>query len=305
MPDLVKIKKHHQLTGHKAAVFALGPAPGGQRFFLSGAGDGWLVSWDLDETETGRLVARVETQIFSMLYIPESHQVVVGNMQGGVHWVDLDHPEQTRNIAHHHKGVFDLLRVGDSLFSVGGGGMLTRWSLSEKRSLESVHLSNQSLRCLGYCPSRQELAVGASDNNIYLIDPSTMTLRHIIRQAHNNSVFTVRYTPGGDRLLSGGRDAHLRAWDPNHEFAPISAQPAHWFTINDIAFHPEGHYFATASRDKTIKIWDTATLQLIKVLNTARDSGHLNSVNKLYWSPYRQFLISGSDDRSLIVWKVE
>ncbi|MBK8425147.1 MAG: hypothetical protein IPL27_03820 [Lewinellaceae bacterium] len=70
--------------------------------------------------------------------------------------------------------------------------------------------------------------------------------------------------------------------------------------------HPEPHcfftrrrFFATASRDKTLKIWDSATFTLLKVVDTIRDGGHINSVNRLLWLP--ECLVSASDDRSAIL----
>ena len=106
------------------------------------------------------------------------------------------------------------------------------------------------------------------------------------------------------RLLSGSRDAHLKMWDLEKNCEMIFDEPAHWFTINDIVFHPSGQLFATASRDKSIKIWDAQSLQLLKVLEGARDGGHFNSVNRLFWSAHEGQLVSGSDDRSLIIWRV-
>ncbi len=303
MPKL-NVRKIAQLTGHKASVFALGQGPAANTF-LSGAGDGWLVSWSLDEPENGQLLARVETQAFSLLYLPEWDKAVVGNMNGGLHWIPLQEPGKTRNIAHHQKGVFHLLRIGDHVYSAGGKGLLTRWDPTEGRSLESLQLSNQSLRSLAYCPQRQELAVGASDNSIFLLDASSLALRQHIPQAHDNSVFALHYTPDGRHLISGGRDAQLKAWALEPEPTLLSAQPAHWYTINSIAFHPKGRWFATGSRDKSIKIWDADTFQLAKVLDTGREGGHLNSVNCLFWSPYQNYLISASDDRSMIVWEIE
>ena len=299
----ISAAKKTQLTGHNAAIFSLGPGPE-ERQFLSGAGDGWVVRWDLDDPEIGRLIARVETQIFSQLYLKETNTVVVGNMNGGVHWIDLDQQGATKNIAHHKKGVFDIIGVGDHVFTVGGEGSITRWSVPESRTLESYQLTNQSLRCLDFCPVRNEIAVGGSDNSIYLLNASTFELKRTIKESHDNSVFTVKYTPDGNYLLSGGRDAHLRVWDLDNGAEQISSQPAHWFTINSIAIHPGGKWFATGSRDKTIKIWSMETLQLLKVLDTARDGGHINSVNSLFWSPYRNELISCSDDRSIIIWEI-
>ncbi len=300
----IQVTKQAQLTGHKAAIFSLAPGKD-DRHFLSGAGDGWVVSWDLDAPDTGRLLARVETQIFSLLPLLDQGLVVVGNMNGGVHWVNLHDPGQTRNILHHEKGVYAFLRHGTDLFSAGGNGLLTRWSIEARRATESLKLGQESLRDIALSPSGSEIAVGASDNHIYLLDAQTLALKHTISDAHDNSVFCLRYHPSRPYLLSGGRDAHLKVWDLSGERQLISDQPAHWFTINDLAFHPEGRFFATASRDKSIKLWDAESFELVKVLDSRRDGGHLNSVNKIWWSPEGKHLVSCGDDRSIIIWEVE
>ncbi len=297
----MQFRKIAQLTGHNAAIFSIVEGMD-EHQILSGAGDGWVALWNLDDPETGRLAANVGTQIFSLCFLKKENRLVVGNMNGGVHWVDLERPEATKNIAHHQKGTYDVRYIGDSVFTVGGDGKITRWSVEESRSMETFHLSNQALRSLDFCEKRKEIAVGSSDGAIYFLNADTLDLRFVLRNAHQNSVFCVQYSPIGSYLLSGGRDAHLNAWDLDNHYMKISSQPAHWFTINAIAFHPEGHLFATGSRDKTIKIWDARNLELVKVLEGPRDGGHFNSVNKVFWSKHQNTLISASDDRTLILW---
>ncbi|MBK9337356.1 MAG: WD40 repeat domain-containing protein [Lewinellaceae bacterium] len=291
----------HTCTGHRAAIYALAHGQS-EHHVLSAGGDGWIVEWNLDEPETGRVVASVETQIFSLIAFPEKKQLVAGNMNGGLHWVDLVNPEKTRNVQHHQKGVYDLQRHGPWLFSAGGEGILTRWALEEARSVESFHLSNKALRAIAVSPGRSEMAVGASDGSIYFLDLETLALKHTLEQAHHPSVFALCYSPDGRCLLSGGRDAMLRVWDLGENDAPIlhTEQPAHWFTINHIVYAPDGSRFATAGRDKTIKIWDSSTFRLLQVLDMLRDGGHVNSVNHLLWLP--DALLSGSDDRTVKIW---
>lgn len=84
----------------------------------------------------------------------------------------------------------------------------------------------------------------------------------------------------------------------------IKSIPAHEWAIYDIAYSPNSKLFATASRDKTIKIWDSKTFELLKVINKEKDRGHLNSVNKLIWSTYNNYLISAGDDRAIIIWEI-
>jgi len=263
-----------------------------------------LVKWDLTDPEVGKLVAKVDSNIFSMEHLPALNTIVVGNMYGGVHWVDLNEPEKTKNILHHKKGVFAVRHINNHIFTIGGGGVLTQWSIAEQRALESYHLSNQSLRSLDYSVSRNEIVVGASDHGIYILDATSLVLKQHLAKAHNNSVFAVKFHPNGRYLVSGGRDAFLNVWDVEQGLSLVSSQAAHMYTINDVAFHPKGRIFATASRDRTIKFWDAETFDLLKVIETVRNEGHVASVNCLYWLADGT-LVSGSDDRSIGLWEVE
>jgi WD40 repeat protein len=304
MPSPLVAQKIAQLTGHNASVFALSSYKS-PNTFISGAGDGWVVEWDVDAPEMGRLIAKIETQIFYLQYLSQQHGIIVGNMNGGVHWVNLQDSSKTANIAHHKKGVFGIIHVNGQVYTIGGGGWLTRWDIHKQRTTESLQLSHASLRCIDYSPIRNELLIGASDHNIYFVDPDSLRLKMKKQAAHENSVFAARYTPDGQRLISGGRDAMLKMWSlQDQQIICEKSIPAHWFTINSIAFHPQHNWLATASRDKTIKIWDLSGLKLLKVLEMQRDSGHVNSVNRLLWLPYQNTLVSASDDRSMILWDI-
>lgn len=297
-------KKLATLSGHRASVFAV--VPGAEpHTVLSGAGDGWIVKWSLDDPDTGKLLAKVDTNIFALHYITSTQTLLIGDMHGGVHWVKPHDPSATLDVAHHKKGVFAIIEMGEYVLTLGGDGLLTRWSIAKQRTIDSLQLSHQSLRSIAYAPDRNELAIGASDENIYLLDAKTLELKYTIAKAHEHSVFTVQYTPDEQHLLSGGRDAHLRVWNRSNPTIPVFAEAAHWFTINAIQIHPKGHIFATASRDKTIRIWNMVDFSLLKSLDHQRYQGHVNSVNDLYWSPYRDTLVSASDDRQLIVWGFE
>ena len=323
----MQIIKIAQLTGHTGAVFAITEG-GDAQHILSGAGDGWVVEWDLAKPDLGRLVAKVERNIFSLLFQKNQNKIIAGDMDGGVRFVDLAEPSQIRNVAHHGgKGCFDMKIVDNQLFTIGGDGILTRWSLLENRSLESIQLSHKSLRCFDFSKLRNEFAIGSSDGSVYFVDATTLELKAVFEKTHDNSVFSVCYTPNDSQLLTGGRDAHLKLWhlpqntegtlfEKNN--APIASLPAHLFTVNSIVFHPTNPtIFATASRDRTIKIWELEAsddskpktqnpkLTLLKVIDTIRYGCHIRSVNRLFWSSYNNYLISASDDRTLIVWNME
>ncbi len=301
------IEKIAQLTGHQAAVFALGEGRTPQHV-ISGAGDGWLVEWDLATPDLGRLLAKVERNIFSLQFLKNQNRIVVGDMDGGVRFVDLNQPEKTLNIKHHSKGCYAIQLFDNQLFTIGGEGTITRWSVAESRSLESLQLSTKSLRSLDICVEKREIAIGASDGNVYFLDLDTFDVKQTIKAAHTNSVFSVRYTPDGKHLVTGGRDAFLKLWSLEApQYFSLFEAPAHLFTLNSIAFHSSNPMlFATASRDRTIKIWEIQGAQLVlcKVIDTIRHGCHIRSVNSLFWSTFNDYLVSVSDDRRVIVWKI-
>ncbi len=316
--DVTKIA---QLTGHMGAIFAI-TEESDEQHILSGAGDGWVVEWDLAQPDVGRLVAKVERNIFSLLFLKNQNKIIAGDMDGGVRFVDLAEPTLIRNVAHHGgKGCFDLKIIDNQLLTIGGDGILTRWSLTENRSLESIQLSHKSLRCFDYSKEKNELAVGASDGSVYFVDATSLELKDVWKKVHDNSIFAIRYTPDSAYLLTGGRDAHLKlsildknteggVFDKKNDLSNvIESLPAHLFTINSIVFHPKNRtIFATASRDRTIKIWQLGAqnpkLHLLKVIDTIRHGCHIRSVNRLFWSNYNDYLISASDDRTLMVWAI-
>ncbi len=303
MPAKLPVEKIAELSGHQSAVYALVCDSLNPSQLLSAGGDGWIVRWNLAIPETGQLVAKVNGQTFSLESCPDEQLLVAGDMNGGIHWLYRNEPARNRHIAHHRKGIFAIRRLGKWVYSLGAEGLLSRWALQEARCVEGFRLSNKSLRSLAYNPAFDELAIGASDGRIYLLDATKFQLRAVVDRAHDHSVFALRYSPDGQYLLSGGRDAQLRVWDRKFTF-PSHTIAAHLATINAIAYHPEGQLFATASRDKTIKLWDAAGFDLLKVIERVRDGGHANSVNCLWWSNYQNLLCSAGDDRLVNVWQV-
>lgn len=311
MPPL-PIRKVHQLTGHNAAIYALVPGlrPG---TFLSAAGDGWIVEWSLNDARPGeelmgRLLAKVDTQVFSLAYLPETNTLVAGDMNGGVHWLNLSEDRPNRHVAHHRKGTYGLVVANDELISLGGDGIITRWDTLRQTSNESLQLSNQALRTAMYRSVASEWLVGSSDHHIYRLNAEAFTIKEKMSAAHQNSVFCLEEHPDdSSTFFSGSRDAQLKVWkiEPSGQSTSlVKEQPAHWFTINHLITSPDGKYLLSASRDKTIRIWDTTTCKLLKTLDAARDGGHVNSVNRLLWIPDTPYFVSASDDRSIIVWQV-
>lgn len=298
------VDKIDTFAGHRDCVYALEPGASPDSFFSAGA-DGLVVRWQLSKPDLGTLLARIPASVYALAYDDRHRLLWVGQNYAGIHLIDPDSRQEVHSANITSAAIFDIRLVDEMAWLAFSDGTVAVMDTRESVPVMRKHLraSTQSARCLAVHPDRREVAVGYSDNQIRIFDLDALTLKQVI-PAHDNSVFTLQYSPDGRYLLSGSRDAHLKIWDAAGQYDLVTDVVAHLFAINHIVFHPDGSLFATCSMDKSIKVWDATTFRLLKVIDRARHAGHATSVNKLWWSPYDNQLVSASDDRLISVWKV-
>lgn len=304
MPTILKVKKVHHFTGHTNSIYAVAKGTD-DRHVITAAGDGIIAEWDVEKGGDARLVARVPTQVFSVLLLPQHNLLVVGQLKGGIHILDLERNEEIRHLTLHEESVFDLHydERHNRLLAAAGDGYLSVWSVPEFDLLLNIELSKQNLRQIAFQDEGDEIAVGCSADHVHILDRKTLNVIYQFK-AHDNSVFSLAYFNNDHYLATGSRDAYLKIWDVRNGYVPHHSIPAHIMTINDIAVSPDGEWMATGGRDKEIKIWSTKTYDLLKVIDKEKLEGHIHSVNRLRLVPYHNYLISAGDDRQVMVWEI-
>jgi WD40 repeat protein len=298
----VKVEKQASFTGHRDCVYTVeqGPVP---YLFYSAAGDGMVVSWNMQNPDQGELIARIQASVYALHFLPGPHQLWIGQNFDGIHIIDLYSKKEIKSIKITDAAIFDIKSWEQRIFVAAGDGSVIVMDAQSVAIKQQLKASAKSARCIDINPLRQELAVGYSDYSIRIFDLQTLQLKQVI-DAHANSVFTVKYSPDYRYLLSGSRDAHLKVWDATQAYILAESVVAHMFAINHISYSPTGEYFLTCSMDKSIKVWDAAHFKLLKVIDRARHAGHGTSINKLLWTNYQDQIVACSDDRSISVWKL-
>ena len=226
-------KSYPFFNGHQGAIYTLHQMEN-TTSFLSGGSDGWLVKWSLDNPALGINLATIPGQILSICYIPAVNACVVGDLNGVVYWLDLNNPKIIpKAFAHHKKGVFSILYLADHLFTAGGDGVFTKWSIDHQTPLESIRISFKAIRSVAYNKEEDEFALGCSDGAIYFLDRTSFMVKSGWSACHLHSVFSLVFHHDNERIISGGRDALLKVWHrKNGELHHVV--PAHRFTINHL-----------------------------------------------------------------------
>ncbi|MEJ0056854.1 MAG: WD40 repeat domain-containing protein [Bacteroidota bacterium] len=298
----IKIQKLHTLTGHRDCVYTL-QASDQPAVFFSGAGDGMIVRWDMNDPREGERIAQLPNSVYALHYVPGRDILIAGHNYEGIHLLDWHNKKEISSLKLGPSAIFDIKSSGNNCFVASGDGSVTIVDLESLNIKKRLSHSEKSARTIAINAPRGEVAVGYSDNFIRVFRLADFTLKNEW-QAHTNSVFTLSYSPDFRFLLSGSRDARLKSWDVEENYRLDKEVVAHLYAINHIVFSPDSKHFVSCSLDKSIKVWQAADLTLLKVIDKARHAGHGTSVNKLLWSSFNNQLVSASDDRTISIWDV-
>jgi WD40 repeat protein len=229
--------------------------------------------------------------------------IIAGDINGHVYWIDPKINSIISRVELHKGSVFGFCVLNDKqMISYGADGYLCFWDIDKRQPIESIKLSNQSLRCLELDVENQIAYIGSSDNNLYVFDLEKREVIQTIIDHHENSIFSLCLLDK-NRLISGGRDAFINILDTKTNLK-TNGFPAHLFTINKLVNIPELKIFVSASRDKTFRIWDAENYELLKSIDVFKD-GHINSINTLLYIGEHNHLITAGDDRVLKIWKLD
>lgn len=288
------------MIGHKHGVYDLKIYDG---YVFSAASDSIVAQWDFKAGVFVQMILTGTLPIYSLSI--QADKLACGQRNGELIFTDLATKQLIAKILIGKKEIFFVHLLGEDgneWLAGGGDGNLYFGNLLEKDKVHIVPLSTTNLRCIDVCHQKDEIAIGSSDNFIYILSLADKKVKSVIKGC-DNSVFTLKYLDE-NTLLSGSRDALLRVWKRKEEkWEVLELIPAHNFTINKIAIHPSGKYFATASRDKSIKLWSAENFRLLKVLSPEKFLGiHTHSINSLVWD--NDFLVSTGDDKKIVSWQI-
>lgn len=112
----------------------------------------------------------------------------------------------------------------------------------------------------------------------------------------------IQFSPRhGHILASGDEDSKLYLHDIRHTKRPMATFSHHVNSVVSLDFSPLGSCVTTGSYDKTVRIFNIDERRCEDVYYNQR----MYNVNAVRYTNDSQFIVSGSDDGSLRIWKSE
>ncbi len=291
---------------HRDAIYTLEKGLTPEVFYSAGA-DGWIIEWNIFNSEKAIIIAKTDQPIYALCLIPENNLLIIGQKNGGIHFLDIISRKLIASRQLNTSSIYCIQYLGDQKVFIGAGdGSISIWDINQFNCTWQLGITSESIRSIAINKTQQIIAVGSSDKTIRIYSIPHLQLTGQI-STPTGSVFALTFTPDGNSLWSSGRDAVIRIREIINQ-VPAETEhviPAHLYTVHDLCCHPQLPIIASSSMDKTIKIWHIPTFELLKVIDKPKYAAHQSSVNKLQWLQDGDSLISCSDDRQILSWRWE
>lgn len=146
-----------------------------------------------------------------------------------------------------------------------------------------------------------EVAVGASDNNIYvfpLTDGNIGASRTV--SGHRGAITALAYSPDGRHLAAGDTNHEVNVWIRGTSDAAVRGLWSfHTTRVTSVAWSPSGLHIASGSLDESIIVWSMENQRTRKQLPFA----HKDGVTGVAFSAENK-LISTGNDQVICLWNL-
>uniref|UniRef100_A0A8C4Z5G1 DDB1- and CUL4-associated factor 13 n=1 Tax=Gadus morhua TaxID=8049 RepID=A0A8C4Z5G1_GADMO len=292
------------LDGHRDAVNCMAKHSTSLSTLLSGACDGEVKVWNLTKHNCVRTIQAHEGFVRGMVVrfcgtsfysIGDDKTIKQWNMEAPGYGVE-EEPINTilgktvfTGLDHHQKnGTFATC-----------GQTVDIWDEQRSTPIRSFSWGVESFSSVRFNPVETELLAScASDRSIVLYDMrESMPLKKVIMTMRSN---TLSWNPmEAFYFTCANEDYNLYTYDMRYLEKPVTVHMDHVSAVLDVDYSPTGREFVSASFDKSIRIFPKENRNSREVYHTKR----MQHVVCVKWSADNKYVMSGSDEMNIRLWK--
>jgi WD40 repeat protein len=290
------------LTGHTDTVWAVAWSPDGR--LLASGGDNTIRIWNLASSKPLPLTTLEEDPedgvVKSIAWSPDGRLVAFCGTN--THLWDATTGERYPPLIPDPRPDYNFVNSvawspnSRSLASSYDDGTIILWDAFTRMPLATLKGSTDGVFSVAWSPDGRLLASASEDKMVRLWDVHTSQIVAVL-SAQPYLPVSLAWSPDGRLLVCGG-DSVPRIWDASTRKQLLYKWVGRgmiWATV----WSSDGR-LATASTDQTVRLWDVHKGKHLATLN-----GHTKEVYSVAWSPDGCQLASGSEDKTVRLWRVE
>ncbi|XP_058810747.1 DDB1- and CUL4-associated factor 13 [Phymastichus coffea] len=293
------------LEGHKDSVTCLSKHPTKLQILLSGAFDGHVKVWNLPQRTCERSILAHDGNVRGIAYSPDGeHFITIGDDKTIKTWKsekpddedEEDLPIKTiisktivTGITHHRLA---------PMFATCGE-VCEIWDEATSAPIKTYKWGVDSLHDIKFNPVQSNLLAScASDRSIILYDTRGVgPLRRVKMKLRSNKL---SWNPMEAFIFTcANEDYNLYTFDTRQLKTPVNVHMDHTEAVIDVDYSPTGKEFVAGSYDKTIRLFEVNKGHSKEIYHTKR----MQRLTCVAWSLDNKYIISGSDEMNIRVWK--
>ncbi|MGL4420925.1 MAG: WD40 repeat domain-containing protein, partial [Gemmataceae bacterium] len=300
--DLTTVDEHTAVTDSKEPLWASVIHPDGQRIAAAGADRTIRIS-----NRRGKTLATLSghTAAVTSLVFLGPDKLASGSGESNIKIWDLKTNKVIQELVGHKLAVLALATnaAGDKLFSASADKSMIAWDLSTGKPQQTWN-GQSLLTALALRPDGQELAVGAANGMLTLLDVQKAPTVLVSLPTHISGVGALAYSPTGDRLGTAGGDGLAKIWDVRkatelsvickYQSPSKSTNTGSISSLSAIDFSPDGKQVLCAGADGIIHILDAMTGNVVRELR-----GHTDWITAAQFSANADRIVSVGADQTV------
>jgi WD40 repeat protein len=185
----LEIQRIDTFSGHKAPIYSLdeGREP---HFIYSAGSDGWVVEWNLQKPDVGKVLAHIEGSVYCLKLDRSTNIFWIGQNFEGIHGVQVNDQSRVFSIAMPKKAIFDICFWDNQVWVAHDHGLISVIDRESQQIIKHIKSGDKSAR--KFCLIGQDkIAIGFSDGFIRVFNKNfEMEFAWL---AHELSVFSMIY----------------------------------------------------------------------------------------------------------------
>jgi WD40 repeat protein/transcriptional regulator with XRE-family HTH domain len=297
------------IVAHDDMIWSIAISPDGKR--LASAGKDHLVKiWEVSSGQCLGVLEGHTNWVNSVAFSPDGKLLASGSNDQSIKLWAVATNVCLRTIQTELDMFWSVAFSPDGSLVAGCGNRpaIGLWRVDNGKPLKELETEAQgsAVYSIAFSPDGKNLLSGSKDGTLCLYDLSREA-PFKTWQGHNSLIRSVAFSPNGQLVASCGEEQTVKVWEVQSTLGECyRTLQGYSHRIGAVTFSPDGNLLASGGDEQVIRLWNTESIGPAKEVYRCEKMipWQTSFILSLQFSPDSQWLVGGSYDWSVNLWKV-